>query len=522
MPAEGIPEGLPPELSVAYDVRVKRREQVVKYVVVGVPPEEIRISKDFRTIDDVRFICHEVERTRSDLISEGWPKEEVMRLPAHGTAEGDEEKANRHDYDGSYDLDENSGDPSQEMVLVSQAYIRVDYNGDGVAEYRRVLKSGTYVHENEVTDDHPFALFTPILMPYKGIGLSFYDAVEDLQRINTVLTRQMLDNAYQANIPQKTVVDGQVNLDDLLNPRVGGIVRVKSLDAMRVDQTPFIGAQALTVLGHFAQVRDMRTGVTEMNSALNADSLSKGSIGSEGVANLMAQGGQRMRLIARVLAETGIKRLYKLVLKEVCQYQDRPAQIEINGRWLTVDPREWKNGFHLQIKVGVGTIEKRQEVSNLMLIGQAQQQLIMGGLISPEGALVTASKLVKAMGYRDPEEFFPPAHPQPPQPPEAVQVEQIKQQGKMQEIQFKAQADIQVETMKQEAQAAQAMQETQLESERNAMELQNNMALEQYKIDKQMELEAFKARLHSETELEKARIGAQASVLSSANQPSQE
>jgi hypothetical protein len=388
--AEGLTPDMPTELAQTFDVLCKQREQVVKYVCVGVPPEEIRISKDFRTIDDVRFICHEVERTRSDLISEGWPKDEVMKLPTHGTAEGEEEKADRHDYDGSYDYDDSTGDPSQQRVLVSQAYIRVDYNGDGVAEYRRVLKSGTYVHENEVVDDHPFALFTPILMPYKGIGLSFYDAVEDLQRINTVLTRQMLDNAYQANIPQKTVVEGQVNLDDLLNPRVGGVVRVKTLDAMRVEQTPFIGAQALTLLSHFNQIRDTRTGVTEANSALDADSLSKGKVGSEGVQAMMQVGAQRMRLIARVLAETGVKRLYKLVLKEVTQYQDRPAQIEVNGRWLNIDPREWKNGFHMQVSVGVGTIEKKQEISNLMLIGQAQQQLIMGGLIAPQSALATA------------------------------------------------------------------------------------------------------------------------------------
>lgn len=520
MPQEGIPEGLPPELMAQYDVTCKRREQVVKYVVVGVPPEEIRISKDFRTIDDVRFICHEVERTRSDLISEGWPKEEVMRLPIHGTPEGEEEKADRHDYDGSYDYDDSSGDPSQQKVLVSQAYLRVDYNKDGVAEYRRVLKSGTYVHENEVVEDHPFALFTPILMPYKGIGLSFFDAVEDLQRINTVLTRQMLDNAYQANIPQKTVVEGQVNLDDLLNPRVGGIVRVKTLDAMRVEMTPFIGPQALTVMDHFNQVRDRRTGVTEMNSSLNADSLSKGSVGSEGVAAMMVQGGQRMRLIARVLAETGVKRLFKLVLKEVTQYQDRPAQIEVNGRWLNIDPREWKNGFHLQVSVGVGTVEKKQEISNLMLIGQAQQQLIMGGLIDPKGAIVTSHKLAKAMGYPDPEEFFPVAQQQgPQQPPEAVQIEQMKQQGAQQLAQLKAQSDIQVARMTQEFQAAQAQQETQLEAERNAQELQNNMALEQYKVDKQMELEIAKAQIQRQTAIETAQISAQASVASASMRP---
>lgn len=175
---------------------------------------------------------------------------------------------------------------------VIEAYTRVDYNKDGVAELRRVVKSGAYVHENEVVDDHPFSVYSPILMPYKVIGLSFYDLVEDLMRIRTALSRQMLDNAYLANNPRTAILEGQVNLDDLLNPRVGGVVRVKGdvNTHMREMLTPFIGPQALTLLEHFNQVRDTRTGVTEMNSALNAESLAKGSVGSEGVQALMQAG----------------------------------------------------------------------------------------------------------------------------------------------------------------------------------------------------------------------------------------
>ena len=132
---------------------------------------------------------------------------------------------------------------------------------------------------------------------------------------------------------------------------------------------PFVAGAGLEIIQQVDQVRDTRTGVTETNSALNAEALSKGQMGSEGVQSMMQAGAQRQRLIARVLAETGIKRLYKLVLKVVTQYQDRPAQIEVNGNWLEVDPREWTTGFRLRVKVGVGTIEKQQEIQNLMLIG---------------------------------------------------------------------------------------------------------------------------------------------------------
>lgn len=235
------------------------------------------------------------------------------------------------------------------MVCVSEAYVKVDFDDDGVAEYRRVLKAGTYVHENEVTDDHPFALFTPILMPYKVIGLSFYDLVEDLQRIKTALTRQILDNVYLSNTPRTVVQDNQVNIDDLLQPKPGGMIRTKGdvNASIREFSVPFVAGAGLEIVNMIDQVRDTRTGVTETNSALNAESLSKGAMGSEGVQAMMQAGAQRQRLIARVLAETGIKRWWTLVLKNVTQYQDRPTQVEVNGEWLQVDPREWKNGFRL-------------------------------------------------------------------------------------------------------------------------------------------------------------------------------
>lgn len=95
--------------------------------------------------------------------------------------------------------------------------------------------------------------------------------------------------------------------------------------SVREFVVPFVAGAGLEIVNMIDQVRDTRTGVTETNSALNAESLSKGAMGSEGVQAMMQAGAQRQRLIARVLAETGVKRWWTLVLKNVTQYQDRPA-----------------------------------------------------------------------------------------------------------------------------------------------------------------------------------------------------
>lgn len=536
-PAAGMMQGMPPELAVEYEVVAKRKAEKVKFKVEGVPPEEFRVNKDARTLESAEFVAHEVERTASDLISEGWPKEEVDKLP-RGRAyryEGDE--LARHDYDGSWDFNADEGDKSQQKIVVTEAYIRVDTNDDGIAELRRVVKAGTYVHENEITDDHPFALGTPILMPYKVVGLGLYDLVEDLQRIKTALSRQVLDNVYLSNNPRTEVLEGQVNLDDLLHPRPGGIVRVKSANAMREVAVPFVAAAGMEIMQFIDQVRDTRTGVTEANSAMTADSLSKSNVGSEGVQALMQSGAQRIRLIARVLAETLVKRMYKLVLKEVTQYQDRPAQIQINGRWLEINPREWKNGFHLRVNVGVGTTEKRQQIANLTMLGEAQGRLMEVGIVTPENLLNTTTDLVKAMGYHEPERYFsPPRPPQPSGPPPEVLLEQMKQQGRMQEIQVKAQTDIQVERMKQEAQAQQALAETQLEAQRNeldrqaqanqaALKLQYDAELAQLKLQyenmdraAERDFQRWKAELDASVKIESANISSKAKLDNSATE----
>jgi hypothetical protein len=513
---EGMIPGVDPQ---QFAVVAKRRENVRRFVVEGVPPEEFRVSKDARTLAQAEFTAHEVERTASDLISEGWPRAEVEKLPRGRDYRTQNDDASRHSYDGTWDSDDSQGDRSQEKIVVTEAYVRVE-GENGIAALRRVKKAGTYIHENEVTDDHPFALFTPILMPYKVVGLSMHDMIEDLVRIKTALTRQVLDNVYLSNTPRMGYVEGRVNLDDLLNARPGGLIRMKDKDSLLPVGTPFVAGAGLELIQFVDQVRDTRSGVTEMNSALNADSLSKGAVGSEGVQAMMVAGSQRVRLIARVLAETGIKRLYMLLLKHATQYQDRPAQVQVNGRWLTVDPREWVHGFRLRVNVGVGALEKRQQVANLTQLSQMQQMVAPAGVVKPQNVHATMTDLAKAMGYHDPERYFSEPDPNPPQqPPIELQLEQMKQQGAQQLAQMQGQVDIQVAQMTQQAQAAQAQQENQLQAEQQRMESQNQMAMEQFKVQKQMELEQYKAQLAHQTAIETAHIKAQSAVHAASLKP---
>lgn len=507
-PAIG-PEGQPVP---AFEVIVRRSHDKPRFCVDGVPQEEIRIAKDTRRLARCRFIAHEVKRSYGDLLAEGWPKAELDRMAADDSNDG--EMAARHAYDNSDPG--NPVDESQREITVTEAYGLFDLEGEGKLKYRRILKGGTYIHENEVVDDHPFAVFSPILMPYKLLGIGFFDLVEDLQRIKTALTRQVLDSAYLSNNPMKEVVTGQVDLDDLMNPRAGGIIRVKAPGMVNPHVTPFLGEAGMAVIGHVDQVRDQRTGVTETNSALNAESLARGQVGSEGVQSLMQAGAQRQKLIARVLAETGLKRIYQLMLKLVTQYQDRPEQMKVNGRWLAIDPREWKNGYRTTVKVGLGTADKARELANLQLIGAAQEKLLAVGLVQPQNLYHTATMLARAMGYRNPDDFFSPPNPNPPPqpPPIELQIEQMRQQGAQQLAQLKGQVDVQVAQMTQAAQDTQAQRETELEAARDAQKMQHEKELEAFKAQLAADLEREKAMIQQQTAIATARINAEAKIAS--------
>ncbi len=125
-----------------YTVRVKIKERNDQFLVEGVPPEEIIMSKDSRDIEKLRFISHEVERSRSDLISLGYPRDKVDALYDNKRANSASESWTRSEYDGVDMYNDNPADYSQEKVTVSEVHMLVDYDGDGVSEYRRIVKSG--------------------------------------------------------------------------------------------------------------------------------------------------------------------------------------------------------------------------------------------------------------------------------------------------------------------------------------------------------------------------------------------
>jgi hypothetical protein len=488
MPASIDPmSGMMIEPVFSYSVKLKRTKKTGKVIVENVPPEEFLISKKARTIADAPFVAHRKLTTRSELVAMGFDKTLVDALPAYSDLTYSEERIARYDR-GEMPDEVSSLDHTMQDVEVMECYIKVDFDGDGIAELRKVTYAGKDILDNEEVDFVPFCSICPIPMPHKFFGQSLADRATDLQLIKSTVTRQILDNMYMVNSPRMAAVEGQVNLDDLLTVTANGVIRVKNAGALNPVVVPPTAAQSFPLLQYLDQVQAKRTGINEMSQGLDANILQNTT--ATAVAMVQNAAAGKVEMIARIFAETGIKDLFEKMLQLLCKYQDKARIIRLRGRYIAIDPREWENGFDLSINVGLGTGDKQQQMAMIAAVMQKQEQILQtqgynNPLVTITQYRQTLGRFIEAAGFKDSQEFFkeiPPeleqqmAQPQQPQPDPAVQAYMAQAQAQMQIDQAKAQQEMQLAQQKaqsdMELQMAKAQAEIQLKREKAAADLE--------------------------------------------------
>jgi len=417
---------------------IKRTNGSGKVKIENIPPEEFLIQRSAKTIEDANFVAHRVSKTRSELVEMGFDQKIIDDLPTSNEILLNDERLQRYS-----DIDQtpfnDSPDKSTEEIELFECYIRVDTDGDGIAELRKVTVAGTggyTILENMACDNMPFCSITPIPMPHRFYGRSVSELVEDVQLVKSTVMRQLLDNMYLTNNNRVAIMDGMVNLDDLLTSRPGGVVRTKQppSQVMMPMQSQAISQQAFPLLEYLDTVRESRTGVTRYNQGLDSDSLNKTATG---VNALMSQSQMRMELIARVFAETGIKDLFKKIFELTCKYQDKERIVELNNEFVPVRPTEWRNRYNITISVGLGTGSSDQQVviMNGILERQLQAFQLQGGqeypMVSLKNIYNTLSKIVENAGLKNVDNYF--VNPdmgksmvQPPQQPAPTPIEKIE------------------------------------------------------------------------------------------------
>jgi hypothetical protein len=477
--------------AVTHDVVVNRTYEDGQVRIEAVPPEEFLIDKYAKTIDTARFVGHRVKRTKSELIQQGYPKSKIDNAFDNGEADYKNERLARfsHEQDNSPEGNIDDG------IWVTECYLRVDYDNDGIAELRKVTKVGDEILDNEAVDSVPFSSLTPIPMPHKFYGLSIYDLISDLQLIKTTLMRNLLDNMYLTNNGRYEVVEGQVNLDDLMTSRPGGIVRVRTPGAVNPLATPQLDQNSFNMLGYLDSIREERTGVSKTSMGLSEGGL-KSHQTATGVGQVMTAAQQKIELIARIFAETGMKDLATSVYQLVQKFEKPEKLVRLNNAWTTLYPSEWRSKMDCTAQVGLGFGNKDM---NLMHLGRLSQTIQMiaqhpaaGMLLKPKNIYNLIAEQIKAMGMKNVDDFInDPGDAEVPQ----QQGPSPEEQAKQQEAQLKAK-EIEVKMQKIQIESQIRQQEMQLEAQlaQQNLELKSQEAQVNMQI-KAQELEIKKAEL---------------------------
>lgn len=381
-----------------YDVNVKRTRHTGKIRIKCIAPDDMRINRmhDSVCLKDARFIAHAMTMTKSDLIEAGFDKEIVDSLPTE-SEEFRESKNYRFSMQGENvaPYGGNSKDPSMYTYDVSECYMRMDLDGDGIAERVKITVAGfdnpTHILDIEEVEEWPFVSATAILMSHKLFGLSVYDRLKEIQEQKTAIWRNILDNMYLKNNQRTIAVEGMVNLDDLLISRPGGIIRAKRTDAVAPYVTPDLGSDVYRMVDYLDQVRAGRVGVSPEGSI--ADQSIGDAVGSEGVERLLNQKEELVGLMVRVFAETGIKPLMQMIRRLLMKHIDATVDYEYHDEWVQVAPKNWVQRNRTTVRVGTGSGNRQQQASALMAVLGYQEKL----LANPGQALVTEANVFTAL-----------------------------------------------------------------------------------------------------------------------------
>lgn len=412
-----------------FSIRLQIKRKNRKAIIEAVPAEEVRVSKRCRgSLQTSPFTEHVTRKTRSDLIEMGMSRDFVDDLPAFSEDNKSEERLARDSMDEESDTEGYShSDRSMDEVEYCEAYLRVDWDGDGIAELRKVVTVGDRIPSgddwNEQIEAVPLTAFTAKRMPHRHVGESLDDELADLAEIKTVLFRQLLDNIYLTN-NQQYAVNERVNLNDFMQSLPGGLKRISGQEPVTGSYEPImttpIVAQILPVVDYVDRIKEGRTGISRTSTGLDPDVLKQSTKGA--FMENLNRASQKIEMITRMIAETGVKELVLQVHGLLVRHQDQPRVVKLRGKFTPVNPQEWVDRTDLTVRVGLGSGNEEQKIQKLTLIGAAQEKIAAMGLVGPRQAYAMFEDIVKALGFD-----LPGKYAMSPDSPEYQQAQANKQ-----------------------------------------------------------------------------------------------
>jgi hypothetical protein len=505
-------------------IRLKTIKQRGQVRVVPLPSYELEVSARHNSIllDECPYVAHKTQKTLSDIKEMGFTKvteDDVKAAKDENTTADQEfyETVRGEPVERAQDLD-----PAMVRGWLREEYVLYDRDGDGIAERLKVTRLGPKLLECVEFSHVPIAAWTPYILCHKFDGLSVADLVTDIQRITTDILRNQIDNLALAN-NQETVVltdasgNPKANIDDLLNRRVGGIMREQVPGAIRPYAERWVGIEAMPMVEMISGIKEKRTGYSPVVPGLDANALNKTATEISKQSN---ERQKRMKLMARIMAEALVKPMFRGIFKTLTDYCMEKLAFRLNGEYVNYDPQEWRDGYDMTINVGIGTGDTMQQTAMLMQIAQAQGVVAQSPagplLLDPDKIYNVQARLAELAGFKNPGEFW--NNPQgkqipPPGPPPQVMLEQMKGQTLMQIEQARGQQDMQKKQAELQLQATNDQRDAEREERRFLMQQdleREKIAAEERKHEREIDFRMWDAQLKSATTIQGEAMQAEA------------
>jgi hypothetical protein len=392
-------------------VTVRYVESTPKHTVESVPPEEFRIDRRAKSVRDSRLVGHQTLVTPSYLISRGVDPEVI------------------EDYRGSFDHYSPEADLRQpgietsvlrqDLIEYGEYFIYVDQDEDGIDELHRVCVIGQNydIIEDEIVDDVNFALFCGDPEPHTAIGSSVSDLVMDIQKINTQILRGSLDSLSRAMNPDIVFNEMTTNAEDVLASGVGRVIRTRGDPGAAFSEIKydFVGDEAFAMMTTMDGIRQRRTGISEASKGIDPKALQ--STNQMGVEAIVTGAQERIELIARIFAETGLKDMFKGLLREVVRNPNKEKTIQIRGQWVSMNPSIFDPNLRCKVNPTMG---KGSDTTRLMALQDIKQTQLMimekfgigNTMVTPEHFMNTQSDIMAIANIKDITRYFAPMAPE--------------------------------------------------------------------------------------------------------------
>ncbi len=413
-----------------HDITVTEQKLSKRVVVAPIPPDACIIAHDHHKLDVDKspFTCVREQKTRSQLREDGYSAADLENLTDRDNETWNSENILRHFYvdEQPHEGDDQFDTDADEKFWVHECYMYVDYDEDGISELRRVVMAGTQILENEPVDFNPVVSASAIHVTHKHIGMGYAEIVADLQELMTTLIRQLLDNIYKQNVQRRFIneqalLSDNSTMDQLLDGRSENIiVRGDPNTAVSQEQITPIVAEIGAVIQQFSEQPQLRTGVAPQLS-LDPSVLEKSTMGA--FMGALDQASQRLELLARLFAETCLKKVFQKIHYLLRTYFTEPQTVQIGGKWVETDPSKWRRRSNMSVNVGLGFNNKQAMLGLLSQLLVIQKEALANGLADASKIYATLEKLIEQANLGHAATYFndptSPEFKEPPPTPDA-------------------------------------------------------------------------------------------------------